>query len=235
MKKIALLMTAVALSCNLLAAEDEAQFLQPNLKDEAQKVLFAAGIAATSIVRTSEGCKVEGLQEYISQVADKMDESQELVLISDSSYDVVFTDNQHSEQEVYAHIESVLHKIADLEDVDAIKEHLSELTEVHRATFIEKENQLILLDDAKLLYPGCKVWRKYPTYAELTHFHTDEECLVAFAAANLKCVEIKRPSFFGNVKWKQYLASNQDKAGLGKSYAHNHPFTLFYVTKEGES
>ncbi|MCH9626545.1 MAG: hypothetical protein S4CHLAM2_01670 [Chlamydiales bacterium] len=194
-----------------------------NLPYEAAKFDWALSVGVGS-----DQPPATGLNRYFQEVARVLKTEGQLFIAAPASYDVVFTDGKHTAKSVQKHIQMVLAKIGSNDDPEMIAHSLEELDEVQRATFVRRGNQLKLVTDGKELKIGEAIWRKTPTGAISNYFHSEEEYLVAIRNAGLHCEEIKRPCFFGKVKYKAYRAENDE---LGEAYIDNNPFTLYYVTK----
>ena len=199
---------------------DEKLFLEPHLSSFVGKVADKIGDGVA-----------DSLGSHLRAIAASLKPNGEAIITASASYDIVFTQGNKSEKEVEQEILKALAKIASSEDPKVIETALNELTSVARATFISHNGKMELVRDARTLTPGQTVWRKNPEGIRLEKYHSEEEYLVAIRDAGLTCVEIKRPCFFGEVKWKAYNALTQ--TALGPSYMHNHPFTLYQVVKKG--
>jgi SAM-dependent methyltransferase len=209
-----------------------------NLPYEAQKFDNALSVnAGCNLQRTMQTISadqyaVSGLGAHFREVQRVLKEGGHLLVTAPASFGVVFTDGKHSEKAVMEHIDQVLAAIGSSRDPEVIIANLKQLEEVHRATFAHRGNKLVLVTDEKELSSGEPIWRKIPAAVVPNYYHSEEEYLVAIHNAGLKCEEIKRPCFFGNVKYKAYQA---EKGDLGEAYIQNHPFTIYYVTKQGEA
>lgn len=190
-------------------------------------------IPSSSQLLTKEGCREMGLSAYIAEIAKGMGVNGTAVITAPASYDVVFTNGTRSDEEIYQKIEEILARIGESHDVDIIKSALSELEGVNRATFVRREDKLVLVTDVRALNVGETIWRKTPDSVVMDAYHSEEEYLVAFKQAGLHCEEISRPSFYGEIKWKMYNDNLQDKKEtLGAAYMENHPFTIYHVVKK---
>ena len=173
-----------------------------------------------------------GLRDHCGELARVMTEDGRMLIVAPASFDQVFSDGSIDDYELFAKIERVLEKIGSTEDADRIMNALDELTEVNRATFVKRNNRLILVTDIGQLKLGEQVWRKEPDGVKLSYFHNEEEYLIAINQAGLFCEEIRRPCFFGKVKQRIYNAGLTDgQKGLGDSYVNHHPFTIYTVVK----
>lgn len=254
MKKLFLAVCLVPAACLLGVPADEALFLQPHLSVLADKMAYQAGqelssdkkntfehavcvnggahIAATSQLITKDACTLVGLGAHLGTLATSLKEKGVAIITAPASYDVVFTAGKCSEAEVAASIQAALAKIGSSEDEAVIASALAELQDVTRATFARRGGKLELVTHAKTLTVGEKVWRKNPSGASLEVYHSEEEYLVAIRNAGFICEEIKRPCFFGEVKWKAYNSSVEGIANsLGASYKDHNPFTIYLVKK----
>lgn len=254
MKK--LLLTIFVFACTFaIEAQnlDEKIFLEPHLSKLADKVAFQGGselaldkkssyeyglsvncgtnLPPTTQIISKKQVKVVGLGAHLSELADSLKENGIAIITAPASYDVVFTTGKRSNEEIQKNITAVLEKIGLNEDHAFISSCLNELKDVSRATFVRREGKLKLLTNAKELSIGEKIWRKNPTAAQIEIYHSEEEYLVAINQAGLVCEEIKRPCFFGQVKWKNYNAKASEDAVLGEAYMNSNPFTIYLVKK----
>lgn len=247
MKKRLFLTLGISLSVSLFASPDYIVgsngmdgriFLDPNIselldKTDAVSINIGSQLPSTTHIVSTEICKEIGLGAHFKNMAQKVEENARVVVTAPASYGIVFTDDSCSEETVYQRINEILAQIGSNQDPEAIKSHLGQLSEVHRATFAEKDGQLVLVSDEKQLRLGQQVWRKTPEGVEANIYHSEEEYLVAFASAGFTVEEIKRPCFFGEVKYKMHKASlKEGEKGLGRAYIDNHPFTIFYMVKK---
>ncbi len=201
--------------------------------DRALSVNTGCQLPPTSHMATQGQFQVVGLGAHFRELARVLKEGGNLLVVAPVSSGVLFTeDGNHSQEEIYGFIQETLEMIGTREDEQVIKSYLSELTQVLRATFVRRGNRLVLVTDEKQLNVGEPIWSKTPDGIIANYYHSDEAYLVAMKNAGLTCVEIKRPCFFGKVKYNQYRASlKEDEKGLGEAYIDNHPFTIFYAEK----
>lgn len=173
-----------------------------------------------------------GFEEQISELARVLNEDGKLTLVLPSSYGVLFTDGRKENIEVMAEIHQTLSSLKGQLNEDAIREALSGLEYVTRATFVEKEGALKLVQDESELRCGDAIWRVDPEGIHHVYYHSEEEVLVALRNAGLKCTEVRRPCFYGKVKYKMFnnTVAEGDR-GLGESYIDNHPFTIYSAVK----
>lgn len=234
---------------------DEDLFVKPHLPNLAGQVAFDAGqrltadkahsfeqaislnigknIPSTTHIISKDDCRIVGLGAHMRGISESLQQRGKAVIVTPASYGVVFTDGTKTETQVHEHIKAVLAKIGSSEERHVIASALDELNEVHHATFVRRENKFKLITEEKALHIGDVVWRKTPTGSETNIYHSEEEYLVAIKNAGLVCEEVKRPCFFGEVKWKAYNNSVQGTGKtLGAAYMNNHPYTLFYVSKK---
>ncbi|MFZ0564984.1 MAG: class I SAM-dependent methyltransferase [Chlamydiales bacterium] len=177
--------------------------------------------------------KEKGLEAHFKELARVVKEGGHLVVSAPLSSDVLFTDGSCSDEEVQAHIQRVLEKIGASDDPDLIVACLSELKEVMRATFMRRDERLVLVIDEGQLKRGESIWYKVPDGAVSSYYHTEEDYLIALKSSGFFCVEIKRPCFFGKVKYDQYLSSlKEGEKSLGKAYISKAPFTIYYAVKQ---
>ncbi|MCP5470144.1 MAG: class I SAM-dependent methyltransferase [Chlamydiales bacterium] len=188
-----------------------------------------ANLPSSIHMRSEEGC---GLEQHCEELARVMKEGGRMVLVAPASYDTVFTDDSVDENAAMQKIEKVLGKITTVDNPEEIVRRLEELQEVNRATFVRRGNRLVLVTDMRQLKLGEQIWRKEPSGIYLSYYHNEEEYLVTFRKVGLVCEEIKRPCFFGRVKYNLFhkdLPSGEK--GLGSAYIENNPFTIYTISK----
>ncbi len=197
--------------------------------DKALSINVGCNLNRTMQVITQDHYAVTGLGGHFREIARVLKEGGELVIAAPASLDVVFTDGGHSQEEAMANIKQALAKIGSSNNPEVITKNLLELEGVQRATFVKRGDQLVLVTSVKDLTIGEPIWRKIPGAVLPNYYHSEEEYLVAIRNAGLFCEEVKRPCFFGNVKYKAY---RNDNDALGEAYIHNNPFTIYYVKKQ---
>lgn len=240
MKRLLMIALGSAVSFSAFAAStniDEKFFVAPHvaLAEKTSVIALNVGssLPSTMHIVSKDGCKVQGLGTHLSELASQLNANGKAVIAAPASYGVVFTDGSYSEQQVKDRIVQVLTKIGTNQDSKVIVDNLNSLTDVHRATFVTRNNHLVLVTDEKQLKVGEKVWRKTPTGVEENYYHSEEEFLVSLRNAGLTVEEIKRPCF-GELRWQMHRSSLKNgEQGLGKAYIDNHPFTLYYIVKNG--
>jgi hypothetical protein len=254
-KQLFSLSFCLALASSVIASNvDEKIFLEPHLAHLAGKAVFNAGhelapsqlhtfehalsqnigtSLPSTVHRVSKSdCRVIGLAAHMKQIADSLKGNGSAIITAPASYGVLFTTGGASKEDVMKKIHGALEKIGKSEDGQFIAAQLSELKEVSHATFARREGKLSLVTDEKTISLGERVWRKTPEGARQEIFHSEEEFLVAIRDAGLFCEEIKRPCFFGEVKWQAYNKNKQESDHLGSAYMDHHPFTIYKVVKK---
>lgn len=237
-KNVFLLLGLAATSLFAANKADEELFLHPHVGQVSEGAIVASlhvGCHAALPDSTVAGELWNDitLQKSMREVAKKLEPHQFASIVVPASLGVVFSDGSRSDGEVYEHISQILDTISEKEEASSIKEKLSSLTEVNWATFVTREERLVLLTDERALKMGETIWRKTPDGAEMSVYHSDEEYVVAIHNAGLKVEEIKRPCFFGSVKWRAYHDTLQGKESrLGPAYMDHNPFTIFVAVKE---
>lgn len=236
-KQLAMLLGLCVCTSAFAASQlDESVFVDPNISLAGKSALvnrnIGCNIPSTQHVVSNDGFKVTGLGAHFRDLAGKVKTGNRAVITAPASYDVVFTDGTRSDEEIYAHIDDVLAAIGESQDETLIEKQLSSLQGVNRATFARRDGMLMLVTDQRGLQVGETVWRKTPEGAEKNIYHSEEEYLVALKNAGWTVEEIKRPSFYGQVKWKQFVdAREKGEKSLGAAYMDHNPFTIYYVTK----
>jgi hypothetical protein len=213
-------------------------FLDPHVSSVADSVSaisinIGSELPSTTHIAAEKACREIGLSAHFKEIASTISAEEKAVIAVPASYGVVFTDGSANDESVMAHIQEVLAKIESVQESEKIKSVLNELTEVYRATFAIRNERLCLVTDEKELHLGESIWRKSPEGAELAVYHSEEEYLMALFNAGFAVDEVKRPCFYGNLKYRMHRSSlKEGEKGLGQSYVENHPFTVFYITKK---
>jgi len=215
-------------------------FIESALKEVSGQVVVdvGCGLAPHAAMRTNihvvsqDQYQTTDFSDHFCEIANTMKEGEHLMIAAPASYGVIFTDGSRPEEAAYQHIAQVLSKIGKSEDPAVITQNLSGLDEVLRATFVFKNESLQLVTDEKDLQPGQQIWCKIPGGVISSIYHSEEEYLIAIKRAGLICEEIKRPCFFGKVKYDMWRASpHVCGKSLGEAYMNNNPFTIYYAVK----
>lgn len=202
--------------------------------DRAICVQSARTLPTGTRTQTAHRSNGQGLGELLKEVARVLKAEGRALIVAPASYGVVFTDGHADEGRVYGSIEQALGKIGKSEDPAVIAHALGNIEGVMRATFVRRGDHYQLVTSEKDLTIGEKIWCKTPTGVSTLVYHSEEEYLSALRQAGLFCVEVKRPCFFGNVKYRMWLEGHQGESTLlGQEYVDHNPFTLFYVVKKG--
>lgn len=238
MKKQFAMLLGLCVCTSAFAASqlDESVFVDPNISLAGKSALvnrnIGCNIPSTKQIVSNDGFQVTGLGAHFRDLANKVKSGNRAVITAPASYDVVFTDGTRSYEETYAHIDGVLAAIGESQDEALIRAQLSSLEGVNRATFVHRDGMLMLVTDERGLQLGETIWRKTPEGAEQNIYHSEEEYLVALKNAGWTVEEIKRPCFYGQVKWKQFVdAREKGDQSLGAAYMDHNPFTIYYATK----
>lgn len=221
--------------CSLDSGEEESQELIPykeGIFDHALSVNIGSSLPSTMHVVADDIYHVEGLGVHCQEIARVLKNGGEATIVAPGSYGVLFTNGACSEDEAMKHVQTVLASIEDVKNEDDVVAKLCDLQEVNRATFVEKEGRLALVTDESNLMMGQQIWRKEGEQVFSSYYHSVEEYLVALANAGLSCKEIKRPCFFGKVKYNMYHKQLCDQENsLGQTYIDHNPFTIYTVVK----
>jgi len=200
--------------------------------DRAFCIHVGTTLPSTMHLVSQDQYQVIGMGAHFRELSRVLKEGGRLLVAAPASYDVVFTDGTLSETEASKKIKDALAQIEGSEDSAEITKHLSGLDGILRATFAFRQGELRLVTDQKDLKMGETIWCKVPTGVTSDYYHSEEEYLVAINKAGLTCEEIKRPCFFGGVKYRMWKESqSEENQSLGEAYINNNPFTLYYVVK----
>lgn len=171
------------------------------------------------------------LLAHCKEIARVTKEGGRIVVAAPASYATVFTKGLETEKAVQE-IEALLNNLSTNPQDEEIKELLSQLGHINRATFVVKEGELELVKDVQDLKLGQQIWCVQPNGVFKTYYHSEEEYLIAFKQAGLFCEEIARPSFFGKVKYNMYHQNKgEESEALGEGYVRKNPFTLYSLVK----
>lgn len=200
--------------------------------DHVLSVDTVSSIPATTHILTPGMCMTAGLGAYFREIYRVLKDEGRAIIVAPASYDIVFTDQSKNEREIFRHIHHVLSRLGRTQDPQTICEQLNDLIEVKRATFVHRDERLVLVADENELRMGELIWRKTPQGVFFSFYHPEEEYLTLLQDSGLKCVEIKRPCFNGKLKWDMFHSSlSENEIGLGSAYMNHNPFTFFYVEK----
>lgn len=207
----------------LFAKEDEQVFVTPNIS-QAKNVYFAVAKSVASDINVTQ---------WVANIQEGLQEGESGEIVAESNLHLLFTSKSCSVAEAKQKIHDVLANIQNSQDEELITQALMQLTDVYRATFVMSENGLTLVEDRDSLKTGDLIWRKHPDSVEKCQYYSEKDLLIAMRLNGLYCNEIKRPCFYGNVKYRQYLKENEN-ANLGEAYIHSNPFTIFTFVKKSE-
>lgn len=230
--KAAVMQAGFETQISILKADVEHLPYEANAFDRALSINLGCILPTSMQSFSKKELHLSGLGAHFSELHRVLKDGGRLLISAPASFDIVFTDGSKSDEEVHAHIRHVLAKIGKSKDPIVITHHLSDLHEVNRATFARRQGKLTLVTDASMLKTGEPIWRKIPGGAVENYYHTEEEYLSELRQAGLVCEEIKRPCFFGKVKYDLYHQNHkEDESRLGSAYIDHNPFTIYYVVK----
>lgn len=223
---------ALFASVELTQGVDCELFLKPYLGQELKSVCANIVTRAGLLSQTELDLVNRPLDETFAEISEKLKEGERVAVAAPASYGVLFTKGDRPEEIVQGHVQEVLGRIGHNPDEEEIRAHLSELNDVMRASFVVREGALTLIASEQEIQEGEKIWCKVPEGVVSTVFHSEKEVLIAIKRAGLFCDEIKRPCFFGKVKYDMWRTF-QHECGvtLGEGYINHHPFTIYYVTR----
>ena len=220
--------------CTMEPQQEQLIPYDDNLFDKAISVNIGAALPSTMHIVLNNEFLMEGLGVHCHELARVLKEGGEATIVAPGSYGVLFTDGSENEATIARHIKKVLSSLEE-NTPDEITQKLESLTQVNRATFAVRNGALTLVTDENDLTLGERVWRKEGDKVYPGYFHSVEEYLVALNNAGLQCTEIKRPCFFGKVKYNLYHQGLEEKENaLGAGYIDNNPFTIYSVVKKSE-
>ncbi len=228
--KYTYLLTSLILGGTLFAALEPAQTPTP-VADETYFLAphIQAGLALCCGSEFVHIAEQEGILS-IGTLAKQMAAGDTGVIVSPSSYDVVFTARGEDPAAIALRVQAACDALPTQPTHEEIQAMLLSFPTVYRATCTIQEGRLMLVQDLAQLSPGQEIWRKIGDTVTPSVYHTDEEYLIAMVQAGLRCEEIQRPCFFGKIKYRQY--EEQGAVGeLGVSYQDHNPFTIYHVRK----
>lgn len=201
--------------------------------DAALSINVGSNLPDTFSVNAEEGTRQYGLGPHIQEMARVLKEDGIILLSAPTSLDVVFSNGMETEETIKSRIQTILDKIPDHKTPEVVIKHLGELMEVHRATFVLREEKLILVTEEKQLKTGEPIWRKIPGLVIPCHYHGEEDYLAAFKEAGLTVEKIYRPCFKDEAEWQRYLASHPTKSErLSQAYIQHPPFVIYLLRKK---
>ncbi len=224
---------------------DRALFLDPFVESEVKHIsdliVLDAGCGMASIAEavTQEGATLcgsdpeEEIGAQFNELAQAMKAGGRLMVAAPASYGILFTDGSQPDVIVQQHIDEVLTKIGVSGDPQVFTESCQHFNEVMRASFVRRGERLELVVNEKsyalVRLFGAKLQKELRCALTILK----RSPLLAIKQAGLTCEEIKRPCFFGRVKYMLWRSSLPEDKTLGDAYLTNHPFTLYYVVKQG--
>lgn len=147
------------------------------------------------------------------------------------SLDIVFTNGLQTDEEVLREINSVLSTLPNNPAPSQIYSSLMTLKSVVNATFVLKNDRLVLVTDASQIKPGQEIWRKLPVLVVPNYYHPEQEYIEACMNANLEIKEIQRPHFINENDRLEYNVQASPVTQFGSAYVKQGPYALFWVKK----
>ncbi len=146
------------------------------------------------------------------------------IIAAPASFGVVFT-NGSDNALIRGKIDQALATIGNNLDPQLISKELNALTDILRATFVVRQNRLVLIEDERDLIEGECIWRKIPGLCVPNYYHSEDSYEQQIEAAGLKVVKVNRAKFDSKNQWEKYADQ------LGEEYSRAHPFVLFHLKK----
>lgn len=164
------------------------------------------------------GCCLPSLGLHMRQIARSLKPSGRVLVTAPTSFQVLFTDDSHSE-DLQQPIE---------------RQTLEKISSIYRGTFAERNDKLELVRDPNRLFEGQPIWSKIPGLVIPNYYHPEESYLDAFWAVGLEVVAVHRPCFSCEAERLAYYTWHPNGGGprLGSSYVGNPPFIIFELRKQ---
>lgn len=231
--EIAVVSSGMTEKVTLMQGDVAALPFEKDFFDAALSINVSCSLPDTSSISLGGTIKHFGLGPHLQEMARVLKEEGIVLLTAPTSFGVVFSNGAGTEEEVKMHISTVLAHIGSSKDPEVIVKYLSELVEINRATFVHREDQLVLITDEKQLKTGEPIWRKIPGLVIPSHYHSEEDYVAAFKEVGFNVEKIYRPCFKDEGEWQRYLDAHPTKnERLSQAYIQHPPFVIYLLKKK---
>lgn len=176
------------------------------------------------------GCNLPELNIHLTELARVLKEKGRAIITAPASFDVVFTSGNRPLSEIIQEIEEALNKI-NAHDRNSIKEHLSSMHDIYRATFIEDGGKLKLVTNKNDLENGQAIWRKLPGMVVPNYYHSENEYINEAIKAGFNIVKLEKPKFNDEKEFSEYNEKSSKEFKLGEAYSHFNAFVIIELEK----
>lgn len=176
------------------------------------------------------GCNLPELNIHLAELARVLKEKGRAIITAPASFDVVFTSGNRALPEIMKDIEEALNKI-NAHDPSSIKEHLSSMHDIYRATFIEDDGKLKLITNENDLDDGQTIWRKLPGMVVPNYYHSEYEYINEATKAGFNVVKIEKPKFSDENEFSEYNEKSSEEFKLGEAYTSHNVFIIMELEK----
>lgn len=141
-----------------------------------------------------------------------------------ASLGVVLTNGKRPTEAIIRDIKQSIIQ-ANVQNDQGIIHTINQIKDVQRATFVARNEKLILIENEKDLMIGEKIWRKIPGLVVPNFYYPEEYYVKNLELAGFKIIKIKRPTL-------NNTAHRQAQVGdLGEEYKQHHPFVIINAYK----
>lgn len=181
--------------------------------------------STTMMIQADGSTKKVGLGPHFLELARVLQPKGKLIVTAPASLDVIFAKNENA-RDIQSSIEMAITKAKNIEDSKEIVSVLNSLTDVNRATFVVRDNQLKLVTNESDLVLGENIWRKLPDLVVPNRYHSEEEYLREAKNAGFRLVKIHRGRFKNEDERQQYNNIHEPSMQLSDAYVKHYPFIV---------
>jgi ubiquinone/menaquinone biosynthesis C-methylase UbiE len=146
------------------------------------------------------------------------------------SLDVLFTDEAEGERCIEDDIDRVLENLPTNPDSTTIQENLNSILGIVSATFVKKDNRVVLFTSSEKIKKGDPIWRKLSKVTIPNYYYNELDYLEAFKLSGLKTSAVIRERF-NSEEQRTAFNKNNPSPTLGPSYTTHSPFAVYQVQK----
>ncbi len=168
--------------------------------------------------------KQNALLTHFNELHRVLKKNGQVMVSGPASLGVVLTNGKKPRETIIQEIkQSIIH--INVHNDRGIIHHINQIKNVQRATFVVRNEKLILIENEKDLTVGEKIWRKIPGLVVPNFYYPEEYCVRNLELAGFKILKIERPTL-SNTKYDAAMASD-----LGEEYKNTHPFVIINAYK----
>lgn len=177
----------------------------------------------------------EAVKEHFIELARSLKKGGIIHFAVPFSLSVVFTNGVQERQNILKRIEKMLDDLPAYPDNNIIVAELTQLGDIHSATFAQgSDGKIFLVTQESQLVNGQEIWRKLPGLVVPNRYHSEEEYFRAFETAGFLIEKIAKPHF--NSEKERQIYNNQcltPSLRLCASYTEHPPYAI-YCLRNGQ-